>query len=237
MRPAAASGCTACPPMRPPASRGRQRDPVLRNLVPSPVTREGGHVADIAAPVNAAIRADFLQAFAPAGARVRFADAGRRVSVANEGLRRGTGASGSSSRAAGALECGDGSPLCFAASRRGGWTKAASRGRTPKPLRGAGPASAAAGAKRAGAGARAAMPGVSCRSAAPGTPGSSLADQGDENLADQDRATLERGVPGGRTSTPFASAGALTLQEGGDAIWSAAAEGEARRRRFWLARG
>ncbi len=37
----------------------------------------------------------------------------------------------------------------------------------------------------------------------PGTPGSGLADQGDENLADQDRATLERGVPGGADILPL----------------------------------
>ena len=36
----------------------------------------------------------------------------------------------------------------------------------------------------------------------PGTPGLSLADHGDENLTDQDRATLERGVPGGGGQSP-----------------------------------
>ncbi len=42
----------------------------------------------------------------------------------------------------------------------------------------------------------------------PGTPGSSLADQGDENLKDQDRATLERARDGSTAPDPLRAAGA-----------------------------
>ncbi len=43
--------------------------------------------------------------------------------------------------------------------------------------------------------------------------------------------------PGGEHQPPSLLRGALTRPKGGDAIWSAAAEGEARRRRFRLAGG
>ncbi len=96
----------------------------------------------------------------------------------------------------GRLGGGNRAGCSLAAASRGGQSGAEAP-HSKAPLRGAGRPAAPRKAP-AGAGEPMTSQGLCV---ALGTPGSSLADQGDENRADQDCATLERGVPGGNRTT------------------------------------